>query len=74
MLPYELYVRGENPELGKPRATSFSPTTIKKTVRGRGVSDSPKKNAVTNQVRVLFSVALEKGNADLFFVRYMQDL
>ncbi|XP_077052921.1 uncharacterized protein LOC143702885 isoform X1 [Siphateles boraxobius] len=49
MLPYELYVRGENPELGKPRATSFSPTTIKKTVQGRGVSNSPKKNAVTNQ-------------------------
>ncbi|KAG1969959.1 AT-rich interactive domain-containing protein 5B [Pimephales promelas] len=49
MLPYELYVRGENPELGKPRATSFSPATIKKTVRGRAVSNSPKKNAVTNQ-------------------------
>ncbi|XP_058614940.1 AT-rich interactive domain-containing protein 5B isoform X2 [Onychostoma macrolepis] len=49
MLPYELHVRGENTELGKPRATFVSPTTIKKTVRGRGVSNSPKKNAVTNQ-------------------------
>ncbi|XP_016123146.1 uncharacterized protein [Sinocyclocheilus grahami] len=49
MLPYEQHVRGENTELGKPRATFVSPTTIKKTVQGRGVSNSPIKNAVTNQ-------------------------
>uniref|UniRef100_A0A8C1XEK8 Zgc:77151 n=2 Tax=Cyprinus carpio TaxID=7962 RepID=A0A8C1XEK8_CYPCA len=49
MLPYELHVRGENTELGKPRATFVSPTIIKKTMRGRGVSNSPKKNTVTNQ-------------------------
>lgn len=50
MLPYELYIRGENPELIKSRATLVSPTSIKKTVRGRGLSSSPKTNAVTNQV------------------------
>lgn len=49
MLPYELYIRGENPELIKSRATLVSPTSIKKTVRGKGLSSSPKKNAVTNQ-------------------------
>ncbi|XP_026051474.1 AT-rich interactive domain-containing protein 5B [Carassius auratus] len=49
MLPYELHVRGENTELGKPTATFVTPTTIKKTVRGRGVSNSPKTNAVTSE-------------------------
>ncbi|XP_056302214.1 AT-rich interactive domain-containing protein 5B [Danio aesculapii] len=49
MLPYELYIRGENPELIKSRATLASPTSIKKTVRGRGLSSSPKKNAVIDQ-------------------------
>lgn len=49
MLAYELHVRGEHAELGKPRATFVSPTIIKKTVRGRGVSNSPKYNAITNQ-------------------------
>lgn len=37
MLAYELHVRGgEHAELGKPRDSFVSPTTIKKTVRGRG--------------------------------------
>ncbi len=53
MLAYELHVRGEHAELGKPRATFVSPTIIKKTVRGREVSNSPKYNAITNQVRIL---------------------
>lgn len=54
MLAYELHVRGgEHAELGKPRDSFVSPTTIKKTVRGRGVSNSPKNYAITNQVRIL---------------------
>ncbi|XP_052392388.1 AT-rich interactive domain-containing protein 5B-like [Carassius gibelio] len=46
MLPYELHIRGENTELAKP---FISPTIITKTVRGRGVSNSPQKNAITTQ-------------------------
>ncbi|XP_026099093.1 AT-rich interactive domain-containing protein 5B-like isoform X2 [Carassius auratus] len=46
MLPYELHIRGENTELAKP---FISPTIIAKTVRGRGVSNSPQKNAITTQ-------------------------
>lgn len=60
MLPYELHVRGENAELGKPRATFVSPTIIKKTVQGRGVSNSPKTNAVTSQVRILLVCSTRK--------------
>lgn len=52
MLPYELHIRGDNSELSKPRATSVSPTNIKKTAVGKTVSNSP-KNAVTCQVGVL---------------------
>lgn len=42
MLPYELHIRGDNSDLSKPRATPVSPTTIKKTAVGIGVSNSPK--------------------------------
>ncbi|XP_043109985.1 AT-rich interactive domain-containing protein 5B-like [Puntigrus tetrazona] len=55
MLPYELHVRGENTELGKPRATFVSPTTIKKTVRGR-----EKKNTDTNQASPLDGAVVRK--------------
>lgn len=46
MLPYELHIRGDNLELCKPRATPVSPTAIKKTTAGKGVSNSPKNGQV----------------------------
>lgn len=59
MLPYELHIRGENPEFCKPRATSVSPTTIKKTGLGKGLANS-QKNAVTGQISSPDGVVVRK--------------
>ncbi|XP_051537165.1 AT-rich interactive domain-containing protein 5B-like [Myxocyprinus asiaticus] len=60
MLPYEKHIRGENSELSKPIATPVSPTTIKKSVRGKGLSASSKKNGVTNQASPPDGVVVRK--------------
>ncbi|TRY91866.1 hypothetical protein DNTS_017709, partial [Danionella cerebrum] len=59
MLPYELYIRGENPEDVKSRINLDSPTSVKK--KGRGVSCSPKKTAVTNQATPPDGVVRKRG-------------